>query len=135
MPTLVMDPRIEEELLERRRACGGDRYDEVSDGVYVLAPMANIEHQELVINLGAAFHNVFAGRSDIRVFPGVNVSDREEEWEKNYRCPDVAVVLPGSRVVDCGAVYFGGPDFVVEVVSDYDRSREKFNFYAKGGRA
>ena len=26
---------------------------------------------------------------------------------------------------------FGGPDFVVEIASDYDRCREKFDFYAK----
>jgi Uma2 family endonuclease len=133
MPTLVMDPRIEEELLEQRRAWGGDKFDEVWDGVYVMAPLANIEHQELMNNLGTAFRNAFANQPVVRVFAGVNVSDRKQNWEKNYRCPDVAVVLPGSRAIDCDKFFFGGPDFIVEIVSDYDRSRDKFDFYARVG--
>jgi Uma2 family endonuclease len=131
MPTLVMDPHIEEQLLEQRRAWGADKFDEVWDGVYVMAPLANIEHQQLMSNLSAAFINAFAAQPEVRVFAGVNVSDRKRNWKKNFRCPDVAVVLPGSRAVDCDTFYFGGPDFVVEIVSDYDRSREKFDFYAR----
>jgi len=131
--TLVIDPGIERQLLERRRASRGDRWDEVWDGVYVMAPLPNLEHQELVINLGAAFKSSFADQPAVRVFPGINVSDRQEGWEQSYRCPDVAVILPGSRAVDCGAFCFGGPDFVVEITSDYDRSREKFDFYAGVG--
>jgi Uma2 family endonuclease len=42
-------------------------------------------------------------------------------------------VLSESRAVDCDAFYFGGPDFLVEIVSDYDRSREKFDFYSRVG--
>src|SRR5438105_3653139 len=97
MATLVMDPHIEEELLEKRRAWGGDKFDEVWDGVYVMSPLANNEHMELMTSLAAAIRNAFAARPDVHVFAGVNVSDRREGWEKNFRCPDVAVVLPGSR--------------------------------------
>jgi Uma2 family endonuclease len=129
--TLIIDPHLEEELLEQRRICGGDRFDEVWDGVYIIAPLPNIEHQELLSNLGIAFGNAVADQSGVRVFPGVNVSDRRQDGEKNFRCPDVAVVLPGSRAVDCDTFYFGGPDFVVEIASDCDRSREKFDFYAR----
>jgi Uma2 family endonuclease len=131
--TLVIDPKIEEELLENRRAWGGDKFDEVWDGVYVMAPLANVEHMQLMGNLSAAFINAFAQQPEVRVFPGVNVSDRQQNWKENYRCPDVAVVLPGSRAIDCDTFYFGGPDFVVEIVSDYDRSREKFDFYSRVG--
>lgn len=130
---LITDPHVEEKLLVNRRAWGGDRFDEVWDGVYVQAPTTNNEHQELMASLSAAFYNAFANQPEVRVFPGVNVSDRKAGWEKNYRCPDVAVVLPGSRALDCGAFYFGGPDFCIEIISDYDRSREKFDFYAKVG--
>lgn len=133
MPTLVLDPQIAQQLLAERRAWGGDRFDEVWDGVYVLSPLANNEHQELIGALSAAFRAALAGVSGARVFPGINVSDRNEGWEQNYRCPDVAVVLPGSRAMDCGAHYCGGPDFVVEIVSDFDRSRDKFDFYAQVG--
>jgi Uma2 family endonuclease len=83
--------------------------------------------------LSAAFRNAFANQPEVRVIAGVNVSDRKVDWEKNYRCPDVAVVLPGSRAIDCKTFYCGGPDFCVEIISDYDRTREKFDFYAKVG--
>jgi Uma2 family endonuclease len=125
-----MDPRIEEELLENRRAWGGDKFDEVWEGVYVMAPMANTEHMELMGKLTAAFIAALQDIPGVRVFPGINVSDRRENWGQNFRCPDVAVVLPNSKAVDCDAFYFGGPDFVVEIASDYDRSREKFEFYS-----
>lgn len=133
MPTLVMDPKIVEELLENRRAWGGDKFDEVWEGVYVMSPLPNIEHQQLVSKLTAAFENAFADHPEVQVFPGVNVSDRQEGWKENYRCPDVAIVLPGSMAIACGAFFLGGPDFVVEIISDYDRSREKFDFYAAVG--
>ena len=133
MATLVMDPQIEEELLEHRRACGGDKFDEVWEGVYVMAPLANVEHQAVVGGLQTAIGGAFVGNPAVQVFPGINVSDRRKGWEKNYLCPDVAVILPGSMAVDCGPFLFGGLDFVVEVASDYDRSREKFEFYARVG--
>jgi Uma2 family endonuclease len=133
MPTLVMDPKLSAELLEKRRAWGADKFDEVWDGVYVMSPLPNNEHQELLVKLSSAFVNVFSSRPEIRVFPGINVSDRREGWEHNFRCPDVAVVLPDSRAIDCGTFFCGGPDFAVEVISEYDRSREKFDFYASVG--
>ena len=61
----------------------------------------------------------------IRIFPGCNVSDRPKRWKKNYRCPDVAVFLPGNPAEDRETHWFGGPDFAVEILSPYDRSREK----------
>jgi Uma2 family endonuclease len=98
-----------------------------------MAPLANIEHQELVSNLIAALRNAFTDHPQIRVFPGVNVSDRQQNWEHNYRCPDVAVVLTDSRAIDCDAFFLGGPDFVAEITSDFDRCREKLEFYARVG--
>ena len=44
-----------------------------------------------------------------------------------------------NRIVDAnpfandGQFFLGGPDFVVEIASDYDRSREKFEFYSRVG--
>jgi Uma2 family endonuclease len=63
----------------------------------------------------------------------VNVTDRTDDWRLNFRCPDVAVLLPGTRAIDRETHLLGGPDFVVEIASDYDRSREKFEFYAHVG--
>lgn len=61
------------------------------------------------------------------------MSDREHGWEDNFRCPDVVVVLAGSPARDCGTPWCGGPDFLVEIVSPHDRSREKRAFYAAIG--
>ena len=67
------------------------------------------------------------------MLPGANVSDRQDEWEHNYRCPDVAVILPGTSARDCGTYWLGGPDFAVEIRSRGDRSLQKLAFYASVG--
>jgi Uma2 family endonuclease len=43
------------------------------------------------------------------------------------------VFLPGNPAEDRGSHWFGGPDLAVEITSRFDRSREKFDFYAKVG--
>ena len=52
MSILVIDPALSERLLAERRKSGGDRYDEVWDGVYIMSPLANDEHQEIATGLG-----------------------------------------------------------------------------------
>jgi len=44
MTLLVADPNIEEDLIERRKAIGADRYDEVWEGVYFMPPAADLDH-------------------------------------------------------------------------------------------
>jgi Uma2 family endonuclease len=68
-----------------------------------------------------------------KVFPGVNVSDRDKDWMTNYRGPDVTVFLADTKAISRDTHFVGGPDFAVEVLSEGDRSREKFPFYAKVG--
>jgi len=75
--TLVIDPNIEQDLIERRRACRGDRYDEVWDGVYIMAALPNIEHQKLVQQICSAFARAFEHNPEIEVLLGANVSDRQ----------------------------------------------------------
>ena len=133
MVALITDPNLENQLIAQRRAAGGDRYDEVWDGVYVMSPVANNEHQFLVGELTAALKVAVEQSGMGCVFPGVNVSDRRDDWEKNYRCPDVAVFINGTRAEDRGTHWYGGPDFAVEIVSPNDRTWEKLPFYEKVG--
>lgn len=133
MPILIIDPSDQKRLLKRRRLMGGDRQDEVWDGVYIFMPLGDNVHQELATNLAAALKPALVELGQARVFAGCNVSDQPEEWKKNYRCPDVAVFLPGNPAPDRGSYWFGGPDFAVEIMSPYDRSRKKFAFYARVG--
>ena len=80
----------------QHRATGADRKDEVWDGVYVIMPDPNVEHQRLVMRLGVVFSEVVNPPAGGDVFPGLNLSDRAEDWKDNYRCPDVAVFLSGN---------------------------------------
>lgn len=131
MTTLVTDQELERDLRRRRRKAGTDRWDEVWDGVYVMAAMPNNEHQAIANKLLFAFESVLGQPGRGLVFPGVNISDRPERWKRNYRCPDVAVFLPGNTAVDRATHWFGGPDFAVEVVSPGEDPHGKLGFYAK----
>jgi Uma2 family endonuclease len=133
MTMLVLDPAEEKRLKAERKLTGADRFDEVWEGVYVMAPLANNEHQVFATQLGFAIQGVVPWPEAGTTFIGCNVSDREKGWKKNYRCPDVAAFLKGNPAKDCDTHWFGGPDFAVEVVSPGDRSREKLDFYAKVG--
>ena len=130
MPTLITDRELERELLAQRQATGADRYDEVWEGVYVMSPLANDEHQylvkELTIILGLAID--WSGLGQTR--PGVNISGRSEDWRLNYRCPDIAVFLNETKAENRGAYWRGGPDFAIEISSEGDRTRDKLSFYA-----
>jgi Uma2 family endonuclease len=129
----IPNPELENELIERRRRTGADRFDEVWDGVYVMAPLADNEHQGLATGISAALHAAVEGARPGTVYAGVNVSDRADDWMQNYRCPDVAVFGKRGRATNCQTHWLGGPDFVVEITSPRDRSREKLSFYARVG--
>lgn len=131
MAVYITDPTLEEHLKAERRDSGGDHWDEVWEGVYFMPPLANNEHQNLATQLAIVIHPALGGRG--KIYVGVNVSDREDDWKDNYRCPDVAVFLQGGQAKDCGTHWCGGPDFAVEIVSPYDRSREKIPFYSEVG--
>ncbi|MGH7214379.1 MAG: hypothetical protein ACREIT_06420 [Tepidisphaeraceae bacterium] len=52
MAMMVLDPLVEKRLKAEREALGLDRHDEVWEGVYMTAPLANNEHQDLQFELG-----------------------------------------------------------------------------------
>ena len=131
MPHLLLPKDAFRRLIRRRRAWGADRHDEVWNGVYVMAPDADNEHQGLVTLLTTTIAGAIKPPGQPLIYAGVNVSDQSEKWTKNYRCPDVAVFLPGNPAEDRGSHWYGGPDFAVEIVSKGDRSRQKLDFYAK----
>jgi Uma2 family endonuclease len=133
MTMMVLDAAEERRLKKERALSGADRFDEVWEGVYMMAPLANNEHQVLATRLGVVYQIVLPWNDENVVLVGVNVSDREKNWKHNYRCPDVAVFLKGTSARDCGTHWFGGPDFAVEVVSRNDRSWDKLGFYASVG--
>ncbi len=133
MKLLILEPKTRSALIRERRRVGADRQDEVWNGVYVMSPNPNNEHQELVGNLTTCLVLAIQYTGLGKVLPGGNVSDQDTDWKQNYRCPDVLVFLKGNKVEDRRSHWFGGPDLAIEIVSRLDRSRKKFAFYAKVG--
>jgi Uma2 family endonuclease len=133
MAILVTDPWLESRLLAERQAAGADLFDEAWEGVYLMPPLVNDEHQQIATRLGAVFQAVvgWPGRGEVRV--AANVSDREEGWQGRFRVPDVAVFLAGGRARNCGTHWCGGPDFVAEVLSPGDATRTKMPSYSQLG--
>jgi Uma2 family endonuclease len=133
MAMLVLESWVEKRLKAERQANGADRFDEVWDGVYVMSPAPNDVHQELIANFIFALKSMVGPACRGSVRPGVNVSDRDVNWEHNYRIPDVSVFLEGGRAQNRDTHWVGGPDFIVEIISPDDRSRDKLAFYASIG--
>ena len=133
MVALITDPELKERLITQRQSDGTDKYDEVWEGMYVMAPLANNEHQDLVNELCTVLTIAVKWAGLGKVYPGVNVSDRKEDWQENFRCPDVAVFLNDTGAEDRGTHWYGGPDVAIEIVSPHDRARQKIPFYAKIG--
>jgi Uma2 family endonuclease len=129
MAATILDPRLEERLIAERRAAGLDRFDEVWDGVYVMAPWPNDDHQKIAGFLQTVFGLLFqlTGLGEAR--QGINLSDRPEDWTKNFRVPDVVVFLKNGSALCHGAFWTGAPDFAVEVVSEGEDPEAKFAFY------
>jgi Uma2 family endonuclease len=133
MAMVVLDKSIQRQLIAQRRERGVDQHDEVWEGVYVMSPLADNEHQLLVMGITSALHAIVAKKKLGQVLPGANISDRESGWKKNFRSPDVVVVLQDGAAKNCGTFWTGPVDFLVEVVSRGDRSKRKLPFYSKIG--
>lgn len=133
MGLYVADPRIEHQLIEQRRAIGADRHDEMWEGVYMMAPVPNDEHQDLVANLTGILFLVVRETGLGVVRPGVNLTDRSDDWEQNYRCPDVIVLRNDTKAENFESYWRGPADFLIEIISPGDRTREKMAFYSKVG--
>lgn len=132
MPVLVYDPAIERQIRrERDKRPEANQYDEVWEGVLVVAPLPNNEHQRIVSRLTAVFHSLIDWDRGDQVLPGINLSDRNVGWLTNYREPDVAVYLNTNPAKDCDTHWVGGPDLAVEVVSPGERPWDKLPFYAQ----
>ncbi|MCA9189417.1 MAG: Uma2 family endonuclease [Pirellulaceae bacterium] len=131
MATIIRDPILEQRIIADRVERGIDRYDEVWEGVYVMPPMLNDEHQMLVGRLTRILDEIIGDRKLGDVRPGVNISDRLDGWQQNYRVPDVAVFLNITKAVNHDSFWLGGPDFAIEIASPGDQVHDKIPFYSK----
>jgi Uma2 family endonuclease len=133
MDTLIVDPHLSERLIEERRTRGADHFDEVWEGVYLMAPAPNDEHQDLTGGFTEVLRTVVDRAGLGKTRPGINLASDPDDWGHDFRVPDVAVFLNGSKAVCEGTYWTGPPDLLVEIVSLWDKSREKLGFYEKVG--
>ena len=130
MAIIVLDSDMGEQILAERVGSDGDQYDEVWEGVYIVTPLPNDEHQEIVSALDSILHEIIGWPKLGKVRAGVNLSDRNEGWKQNYREPYVAVFLRGGNAINRGTHWQGAADFLVEIISPGERTREKIPFYS-----
>jgi Uma2 family endonuclease len=128
---LVTNPVLARKLKAKREKSPSAPRDEVWDGVYIVSPIRDVEHQHLIVELHFVISELIVRGNGAFFVPGINLSDRLEDWKANYRIPDLAVYLPGNPAIFCKAFVCGGPDFAVEILSANDLARKKLDFYAK----
>ena len=133
MATMILDPLLAEQLREQRRAWGSDKFDEVWEGVYMMAPLPNDEHQNLVFEFCIVLNESLGGQKLAQIRPGVNLASQSANWKENYRCPDVAVFLRDTKAENCDTHWRGPADFLIEITSPGDRTHEKIAFYNEIG--
>jgi Uma2 family endonuclease len=131
MPVRIEDPVYAQRILADREKQFPNNRDEVWEGVFVLLPMPNNEHQRIVSRMSSALSALIDWDAGDQVLPGANVSDWDADWMKNYRDPDVVVYLAINPAKNSNTHWVGGPDLLVEVVSPGEDPRLKLDFYAK----
>jgi Uma2 family endonuclease len=116
---IPVPPELADEV-ERRRAWGADRHDEVWDGEYRMAPPARGVHGIVQGEVYAVLRPLArrAGLTAIVEF-GIGVP-------RNYRAPDVGVI--GGEL---DQQWFPTAAVVVEVLSPRDTAWQKLGFYAE----
>ena len=115
-------------MLDARRKNGGDRFDEVWDGVLHMVPPPSLVHQRMESRFIVALTPI-ARRRGLEVFPELGLVDPPRGWN-DYRQPDVSVARPqdlSDRAIE------GRAELVIEILSPEDESRDKLPFYARVG--
>ena len=124
MKTVVLGPRPPEleAIVARRHALGQDRFDEVWEGNYHMAPAPHLWHAYLGGQLAVVLQS-HAARAGLHYTDPFNLGEPD-----NYRVPDAGLhrSLPNAAFVPTAAM-------VIEIVSPGDESWEKFDHFAAHG--
>lgn len=122
MRTVVLDPPTSgfEEMLERRRRSGLDRFDEMWEGVLHMVPAPGHAHA----SVEAKLFRIIGPAADDAGLEAIGQSNLGED-EHDYRVPDGALHRPGEY-----GTWHPTAALVLEIVSPGDESWEKLPFYA-----
>ncbi len=123
MQTFVLDPDTSgfNELLERRRRAGADRFDEVWEGVLHMAPAPSGEHADLSQQLAELLGAPARAAGFFPTMAEFNLG----EAEYDYRIPDGGVHRERPR-----GVWHSTAAMVVEICSPGDETWAKLPYYA-----
>lgn len=119
---------VPEHFLAERRRLGHDKKDEVWEGVLHMVPPPSGAHETVTWKLAFALKSI-ADRLGLEIRGGTTGLFDPIAGDRNYRIPDVVLVRPDQM----SARGLEGAELVVEVLSPYDESRDKFPFYARIG--
>jgi Uma2 family endonuclease len=124
--TLILEPSSAglDELLERRRASGLDRLDEVWEGVRHMVSAPSGEHADIAQQLAVALDGPSRAAGLIPAMHEVNLGVSEHD----YRVPDGGLHRQRPR-----GVWHATAALVVEILSPDDESWDKLPFYARQG--
>lgn len=123
---MVLDPPpVEvEQLIERRQRLGQDRYDEMWEGVYHMAPMARFGHGYLDQQL-AELLGPLAREAGLVMTSPFNLGAAN-----NFRVPDRGV---HRGQPDPDAAFLPTAAVVIEILTPGDETYDKLPFYAAHG--
>ena len=121
MRTVILGerPAAIQALIESRRATGADRYDEVWEGDYHMAPAPRIPHARLDGQIAAIMERLArpAGLDNVGPF---NLGRPDD-----YRIPDRGLLYPGES-----GAFANTAALAIEILSPDDETGAKLPFYA-----
>lgn len=127
--------RIDKQYLENRKRWGGDRWDEVWEGVVHMAPMPNPFHQDIESELELYLQLHWAKPLKARVRHQNNLAKQGagKKWRDDYRIPDLVLMTPDRFHIIKTTHLEGPPNVVIEIYSPGDESYDKLPWYSELG--
>ena len=121
------------DVMAWRKNVGADQWDEMWEGVLHMPPPPNVGHQDLEGSLEAYLRRYWTPASGGKVYHQIALTPSAAGWTKNYRVPDLVLLLPQRFAIDRNEYFEGAPDVAVEIHSPGDEAYEKLPFYAELG--
>jgi Uma2 family endonuclease len=125
-------PEVVPEFVAWRKQTGTDKFDEMWEGVWHMAPAPSRSHQDILADMYEWLRSHWARPRGNRVSLQVNLAP-PGGWPKDFRIPDLVLLTPDRFHIDHDVCLEGAPTVVVEIRSPGDETIEKLPFYARLG--
>ena len=98
------------DVMAWRKHVGADRWDEMWEGVLHMPPPPNVGHQDMEGALEAYLHYRWAPTNGGKVYHQIALTPNAVGWTKNYRVPDLVLLLPERFDARREEFFEGAPD-------------------------